>query len=240
MHEDDEETNVNPETGSEAKNGCSKIWVDEFLEKIDQLDEILNVREVFLELKEKNHYQFKVMLNRLRKWTNEEGLTSPIVKPKRNKSKDDKSFVDTMNAIEALENDSFATIKLAITSPGDKKKSPEKKRKAMRSEIRTSNDLFDSDEGEDDNYSVNDLALMITGVIHEEVKPFLDDAFGKIPTGQRVSTLTGGAKNHRDDLFKLAFDKINEIAPTLQNLHATHCSGLANIHPRFYSLIIFI
>jgi hypothetical protein len=57
MHED--ETNVDPKTGSEAKNGCSKIWVDEFLEKINQLDEILNVREVFLELKDKNQNNAK-------------------------------------------------------------------------------------------------------------------------------------------------------------------------------------
>jgi hypothetical protein len=38
-----------------------------------------------------------------------------------------------MNAIDAaLENDSLTTIKLAITSPGEKKKSPGIKRKAMR------------------------------------------------------------------------------------------------------------
>ena len=105
-------------------------WMNS-LRKLINLMRFWNVREVFLELKDKNHYQFKIMLNRLR--------NRPMKKVwhllSSNQRETDllKSFLDTMNAIDAaLENDSLPTIKLAITSPGEKKKSPGIKRKAMR------------------------------------------------------------------------------------------------------------
>ena len=60
----------------------------------------------------------------------------------------------------------------------------------------------------------------------------MDKVFGKIPRGERISTLTFGAKGTKDDYWKAAFDKINELAPTLHNQHINHCSALQSINPR--------
>ena len=80
--------------------------------------------------------------------------------------------------------------------------------------------------------SSNNVALMISSVVHPDIIHLMSQVSGALPIENRRDVLDSGAPQYREGLWDQIQILSNSLAPTMRNDHKEKFSALSSIDPR--------